>query len=132
MVAGLPLRVVVFGIAGAAGAALVVSALLTFTGQRCTEQAWGEMQKVVERARVLSSLAGGSVEVDLRLPACVEGASFEASGRLTLRAGGELRQGHAGTPLTLANGSSTLGFGPGPHRLVLTADGSTVQISEVR
>lgn len=130
MVAGLPLRVVVFGVAGAAGAALVVSTLLTFTGQRCAEQAWGEVQKVAERVQVISSLAGGSVEVDLRLPACVESAAFETSGRTTLRAGGELRQGHAGTPLAVGNGSLLLG--PGPHRLVLATDGSTVSLSEVK
>lgn len=130
MAAGLPLRVVVFGVAGAAGAALVASALLTFTGQRCAEQAWGEVQRVAERARLLASLAGGSAEVDLRLPGCVEKATFEPSGRTTLRAGGELRQGHAGTPLTLENGSLLLG--PGPHKLVLVSDGSTVRISEER
>ncbi len=128
MAAGLPLRVVVFGVAGAAGAALLASALLTFTGQRCAEQAWGEVQRVAERARVLASLAGGSAEVDLRLPSCVERVVFESSGRTTLRAGGELRQGLAGTPLALANTNLTLG--PGPHRLVLVSDGSTVQISE--
>lgn len=128
MVAGLPLRVVVFGIAGAAGAALVASALLTFTGQRCAEQAWGELQRVAERARVLASLAGGSAEVDLRLPACVEGVVFEPSGRYTLRAGGELRQGSVGAPLLVGNGS--LALGPGNHRLVLVSDGSTVQMSE--
>lgn len=128
MVAGLPLRVVVFGIAGAAGAALVATALLTFTGQRCAEQAWGELQKAAERAQVLASLAGGSVEVDLRLPACVEQASFDASGRYTLRAGG-LRQGHAGTALDVGN--ATLVLGPGMHRLALVSDGSTVRLSEV-
>ncbi|MEM3087439.1 MAG: hypothetical protein QXO51_02435 [Halobacteria archaeon] len=128
MVAGLPLRVVVFGVAGAAGAALVASALLGFSGQRCADQAWGELQRVAERARTLASLVAGSLEADLRLPGCVEAASFDATGRFTLRAAGELRQGHAGTPLSLSGGSLVLG--PGPHRLVLTTDGSAVQISE--
>jgi hypothetical protein len=128
MVAGLPLRVVVFGVAGAAGAALVASALLGLSGHRCADQAWGELQRVAERARLLASLAGGSVETELRLPSCVEQAAFDPSGRFTLRAAGELRQGHAGTPLALPNGS--LAVGPGPHRLVLTTDGSAVQIVE--
>ncbi len=128
MAAGLPLRVVVFGVAGAAGAALVASALLTFTGQRCAEQAWGEVQRVEERARLLASLSGGSSEVELRLPACVERVSFDESGRATLRAGGELRQGSAGTPLSFDGPALVLG--PGPHKLTLVSDGSTVRIRE--
>lgn len=125
MVAGLPLRAVVFGVAGAAGAALVASALLAFTEARCADGAWQELRRVAERAELLAS-AGGSLEVEVRLGGCVEQAAFEPSGRYTLRAAGGLRQGSAGTALNLEDGPLVLG--PGPHRLAVASDGDSVKI----